>query len=122
MSKLHCLIIKLFSFRLACLIICVITRNCNNEFILHEKTWPISKYGELEIGLEFERKGFNNHTKFQQRSFKPKKDIQIIQVQGSAVLLLYTNCDMRIVNMIYHGRENHSRYDNRVNHYRDIIV
>ena len=27
-----------------------------------------------------------------------------------------------IVNTIYHGLENHSQYDNRVNRYRNIIV
>ena len=50
---------QLFSFRLARPIICVITRNRNNEFILGEKTLPISKRGELEIELEFECNGFD---------------------------------------------------------------
>ena len=50
MFKLHFLLIKLVSFRLARQIICVITRNRNNEFILREKTWLISKRRELELG------------------------------------------------------------------------
>ena len=94
MSKLHFLVNKLFSFRRSRSIICAITCNHNNEFILCEKTWSISKHGELEIGLEFERNGFNDRKTFSEGSFKPKKDIQIIQAQRSKVLLLHTKCDI----------------------------
>ena len=52
MSKLHVLVIKSFSFRRAHPLICVITRNRNNQFILREKTWLILKHRELEIELE----------------------------------------------------------------------
>ena len=122
MSKLHFLVIKLFLFRLTRSKICVITRNRNNGLILCEKTWPISKRGEFEIGLEFECNSFDNHKNFSEGSLKPKKDFQIIQVQGLAVLLLHTNCDISSIIMIYCGLDNHLRYDNCVNHYRDIIV
>ena len=60
MTKLHFLVIKLFSFRHACPIICVIMPNHNNEFIIGKKTWPISKSREFEIELEFERIAFND--------------------------------------------------------------
>ena len=46
-----------------------------------EKTWPISKRGELEIGLEFERNGFDDRKNFSKGSFKRKKDTQVIRVQ-----------------------------------------
>ena len=39
-------------------IICIPKRNRNNEFILCERRWSISKRGGLEIGLEFEHNGF----------------------------------------------------------------
>ena len=70
MSKVHFVLIKLFSFRLThSIILCVITGNRNNEFILREKTWPISKRGESEIGLEFEHNGFDDHKNFSEESF-----------------------------------------------------
>ena len=100
MSKLHFLLIKLFSFRLAHPVICVITANCNNELILHEKTCPISKCRELEIGLEFQCYGFDDLKNFSGGSFKPKKDIQTVQVQELAVLLLCTNRDISSIGYI----------------------
>ena len=54
----------------------------------------------IRNGLEFECNGFNDRKNFSKGSFKPKKDIQIIQVQGSIVLLLYTNRDVSSIRYI----------------------
>ena len=79
-------------------IICVITRNRHNKFILREETCPISKRRELEIGLEFKRNGLDGRKNYSKGSFKPKKDTQVIRVERIAVLLLHTNRNTYIVN------------------------
>ena len=58
------------------------------------------KTQRIRIGLEFECNGFDDHENFNEGSFKPKKDVLIIQVQGSAVLLLYTNCNISLIQYI----------------------
>ena len=58
----------------------------------------------IRNGLEFERNGFNDRKNFSEGSFKPKKDIQIIQVQGSTA----SHQPRYIVNTIYRGLDNHS--------------
>ena len=50
-----------------------------------EKRWPISKRGELVIGLNFERSCFDERSNFSEVFFKPyKKDTQVIRVQGAS--------------------------------------
>ena len=64
------------------------THNRNNEFILCERRWQISKRGESEIGLEFERNGFDECKNFSEGSFKLRKVTQVIREQGAPQLEL----------------------------------
>ena len=59
---------------------------------MRKEKWLISKRGELEIWLEFERKGFDEGDNFSEGSFKPKKDAQV-----SAGYLTQITCSPNIV-------------------------
>ena len=54
------------------------------KFIVREK-WPISKHRQLEFGLEFERKGFDELQIFSEGSSKPFRDNQVIRVPGGGL-------------------------------------
>ena len=67
---------------------CIPTHNRNSvfilKFILREK-WPISKHRQLEFGLEFKRKGFDELQIFSEGSSKPFRDNQVIRVPGGGL-------------------------------------
>ena len=75
------------------------------------------KTQRIRNGLEFECICFNDRKNFSEGSFKPKKDIQIIQVQ------CYCFTPTAMYRQYEISRAGQSlRYDDRVNHYRHIIV
>ena len=67
----------------------------------------ISKCGELEIGLEFRCNSFDDCKIFIKGSFKPKIKTQVIEVQGSSVLLLHTNRDISSIQYIVDRKITH---------------
>ena len=67
---------------------CIPTHNRNSvfilKFILREK-WPISKHRQLEFGLEFDRKGFNELQIFSEGSSKSFRDNEVIRGPGGGL-------------------------------------
>ena len=47
--------------------------------------WPFPRSRELDLGLEFERNGFEEHFIFTEGSFKPIRDDQVIRVAGDGL-------------------------------------
>ena len=73
---------------------CIPTRNRNSVFILKvivREKWPISKHRQLEFGLEFERKGFNELQIFSEGSSKPFIDNHVIRVPGGGLFFELNN-------------------------------